>query len=42
MRKLNNILVIDDDEISNFLFVEILEKLSIAEKYKVCTMEGKV
>lgn len=34
MRKLNNILIIDDDEISNFLFVEILQKVAITEKYK--------
>lgn len=33
-RKLNNILIIDDDEISNFLMVEILQKLSITKNYK--------
>lgn len=34
MKKLNNILIIDDDEISNYLFVEMLQKLEVTKKYK--------
>jgi len=34
MRKLNKILIIDDDEISNFIFVETLQKLAVTETYR--------
>lgn len=34
MKKLNKILIIDDDEISNFLFVELIQKLSICKTHK--------
>ena len=35
MKKLKKILLIDDDEINNFINVHILQKLNIAEKIKV-------
>lgn len=37
MKKLNKILIIDDDEISNFLFVELIQQLSVARTHKFIT-----
>jgi CheY-like chemotaxis protein len=40
MRKLKNILLIDDDEVTNFINSEIITSLDIAEEVSIC-MNGK-